>query len=69
MIYFVVAVIWGLVFGGFCSYLAKEKNRDGGNWFALGFFFSLIALITIAALPAKAKETPLQKITKNMKIQ
>lgn len=48
------AVIWGIIFGAFCAYLAKQKNRDSGAWFALGFLFSLIALIAIAASP-KAK--------------
>lgn len=40
----------GLVFGGACAILATNKNRDPLGWFALGFFFSLVALIVIAAL-------------------
>lgn len=40
----------GLVFGGACAVLAVNKNRDPLGWFALGFFFSLVALIVIAAL-------------------
>jgi hypothetical protein len=48
LIYFVS----GLVFGGACATLAANKNRDPLGWFALGFFFSLVALIVIAALSA-----------------
>jgi hypothetical protein len=40
----------GLIFGGACSILAANKHRDPLGWFALGFFFSLVALIVIAAL-------------------
>ena len=40
----------GVVFGGACAILAANKNRDPLGWFALGFFFSIIALIVIAAL-------------------
>ncbi|KGD95698.1 hypothetical protein [Rhizobium sp. YS-1r] len=40
----------GVVFGGACAILAANKNRDPLGWFALGFFFSLVALILIAAL-------------------
>jgi thiol:disulfide interchange protein len=42
----------GVVMGGFCAYIAGQKNRDPGGWFAVGFFFSLLALIAIAAVPA-----------------
>lgn len=49
-------IIWGIIFGAFCSFLAKQKKRDQGSWFALGFFFSLIALIAIAATPVQEKK-------------
>lgn len=45
-------VVSDTIFGLFCQYIAKEKNREGGTWFFLGFFFQLIALIAIAAIPA-----------------
>lgn len=47
----------GIVFGGACAILAANKNRDPLGWFALGFFFSIIALIVIAALSAVEKSS------------
>ena len=44
-------LLQAVVFGGFCSWLAKEKDRDRVGWFMLGALFSLIALIAIAAVP------------------
>jgi len=44
----VIAVL-SIVSGSFCSYLAKQKNRDAAAWFVLGFLFSIFALIAIAA--------------------
>lgn len=49
----------GVVLGGACAILAANKNRDPFGWFALGFFFSIIALIVIAAL------TPAEKSSAN----
>lgn len=31
--------------------IAREKGRNAENWAAAGFFFGLIGLIVIAALP------------------
>lgn len=45
----------GVVFGGACAILATNKNRDPLAWFAIGFFFSFIALIVIAALSPVVK--------------
>lgn len=42
----------GIVFGAFCAYIAGEKGRSTRNWFWLGFFFSLVALISIGTVPA-----------------
>lgn len=49
--FFFILFLQGLAFGGFCAYLAGQKNRDGFGWFLLGFFFSILALIAIAASP------------------
>ncbi|MBB2684369.1 UNVERIFIED_ORG: hypothetical protein GGD47_001946 [Rhizobium etli] len=48
----------GVVFGGGCAIIAANKNRDPLGWFALGFFFSFIALIVIAALSPADKSSP-----------
>jgi hypothetical protein len=40
-----------IVFGVFCSYIAAEKGRPGSSWFWLGFFFSLLAVLALIAVP------------------
>jgi hypothetical protein len=47
----------GVVFGGACAILAANKNRDPLGWFVLGFLFSIIALIVIAALSPAEKSS------------
>lgn len=47
----------GVVFGGACAILAANKGRDPLGWFALGFFFSVVALIVIAALSPAEKSS------------
>jgi hypothetical protein len=42
--------------GGFCYWLASEKNRDGTSWFFLGFIFGWIALIALAGSPILSEE-------------
>ena len=44
-------LIWGIIFGIACGYIANEKGRSAGAWSLLGFFFGLIALIIIVCLP------------------
>jgi hypothetical protein len=44
--------IIGLIFGLFCSFKAKEKNRATQEWFVLGFIFSFLALVILSFLPA-----------------
>lgn len=51
-----IPFVWGIIFGCFCAFLAKQKNRDTGAWFILGFLFSLIALIAIAVSPIREKK-------------
>ena len=53
----IIVGLSGVVFGGACATLSNNKNRDTFGWFVLGFFFSLVALIVIAAL------SPLDKTT------
>jgi hypothetical protein len=47
LIFFLQAI----VFGGFSSFIANEKNRDPLSWFFLGFVFSLIAVLALIAVP------------------
>ena len=49
-----VIVLWlvaGTVSGGFAAWLAKEKGRSAADWFALGFFFNLAALVSLVGAP------------------
>lgn len=47
----VLLLFQAIVFGFFSSYIAGEKNRGKVGWFFLGFFFSLLALLTLIAIP------------------
>lgn len=50
-----------VVFGGFCAYVASEKNRSAVAWGILGALFGLIALIAIAGLPSAYRTTPTRR--------
>ena len=47
----IVLLCQALIFGYFCSYIAKEKGRSGSDWFWLGFFFSFVAVLALIAVP------------------
>ena len=49
----IIILLQGVILGSFTAYVAKEKKRDALAWFFLGFFFSLIALLALMAVPAK----------------
>lgn len=44
-------VLFGLCFGAACAYLAIDRGRPAKAWFALGFLFSLVALIVLLTRP------------------
>ena len=48
---YVMLIAQGLIIGSLCSYVASQKNRNGSNWFVLGFFLSILALIALVAIP------------------
>jgi len=41
---------------GFCRKLAIEKGYSPGIWSVLGFFFSVLALLTLVGLPIRTKQ-------------
>ena len=47
----IALVLQAFVFGFFCGYIAQEKGRSYGSWFALGFFFSILAVFALIAVP------------------
>lgn len=57
----------GIVFGGACAIVATNKKRDPLGWFVLGFLFSLIALIVIAALSPNAGSPDRKRTRSGMK--
>lgn len=46
-----VIFLQGLIFGVFCSYIAGQKNRNRFSWFVLGYLFSILAMLTLVAVP------------------
>lgn len=62
-----ILVIQGLVFGFFCSYIAREKNRDSASWFCLGFAFSILAVLALIAVPKRDATPPSSDSTPSFK--
>ena len=48
-------VFGGIIVGLFTAEVAEEKGYGRWGWLALGFFFSIIALIAACGLPDKKK--------------
>jgi hypothetical protein len=49
----IILLIQGIIFGLFSAYIANEKNRNGTAWFFLGFFFSILSIFALIAIPRK----------------
>lgn len=58
-IYLLIIFVQGIIFGTFCSFIAREKNRDSTNWFLLGFLFSFLSILALMAIP-KVEENDYQ---------
>jgi hypothetical protein len=56
MEYIIAIIALHVVFAIFTGRLAHHKGFDEGRWFAAGFFFSLVGLITAAGLPDYSTE-------------
>ena len=50
----------------FCTWLAREKNRDLAVWFVLGCLFGILALVAIAGMPKAEIKTPSEFITETV---
>lgn len=57
-LYFIVALVTGFI----GQYVAKEKNREQGEGFILGFLLSVLGIIIVALLPTKSANQPPQVI-------
>jgi hypothetical protein len=62
-----IILLQALFCGCFCSFVAKEKNRDRAAWFLNGFFFSLIALIAVSGLPSLSALNEADKLINKLK--
>jgi len=47
MAIFIGVIIYGLLFGFACRYLAKEKNKNETTWFIIGFLLGIIGILLI----------------------
>ena len=60
-LYFIVALVTGFI----GQYVAKEKNREQGEGFILGFLLSVLGIIIVALLPTKTLNQQTQ-VTKEL---
>lgn len=60
---FFLLIANAIVIGGFCAYIAGEKNRSGGNWFIFGALFSFLALFALIAIPKLEKSDGTQELS------
>jgi hypothetical protein len=63
---FVPLILMGTIFGLISRYIAIKKGKSATTWFLLGFFFQLIGLIIIAALPSEKDETEKAELRKEV---
>ena len=49
----VLAASYAIAGGAFSARVAKVKGYDPFNWFIAGFFFAILALIALNALPTR----------------
>ena len=58
-------LLFTIICGFFSSFIANEKNRDSKDWFWLGFFFNIIALLALIAVPILPKKESIQPVKKS----
>ena len=59
--------IYMAVLSFFTAWLAQKKNYNYGYWLLLGFFFGIIALLTVGFAPINEKAIDNQQIDKPKK--
>ena len=67
MEFLILFLVYALIFGSICAYLAGEKGRSGGSWFFLGLVFGILALLVLIALPSEQRSSnePVQASTRS----
>jgi Short C-terminal domain len=48
--YFLIYLLVSVLFAFICASMAKSRNRSGGLWGVLGFFFGLFTVLILAIL-------------------
>ncbi len=51
-------------FGYWAGRVAVEKGYGFGGWFALGFFFPVVALLVVYIMPSRNPKTVIAGVTK-----
>jgi len=67
--FWLVLLVQAIIFGGFSSFIAREKKRNATNWFILGFLFSLLAVLALIAIPPLDKITRLSEESQNIEFR
>jgi RNA polymerase subunit RPABC4/transcription elongation factor Spt4 len=55
-------ILYAAVMATVCAFVAKQKCRNAGDWFVVGALLGIIALIALAALPAKTEQAPMTNV-------
>lgn len=63
----ITMIIWMLM-GLATAYYAAQRGRDPYIWFALGFFFSIFALLALVLLPPLKTEAEMEADRRNIEI-
>lgn len=59
-LFWTIVIAQSIICGGFCAYIAGQKDRSVSAWFWLGILFGIFALIAIAAVPKQEDTTERQ---------
>jgi len=56
LVWVLIVLIQGLICGGLCTFVGREKGRDAFSWFLVGFFLGIFGLIAVAGVPSLGKK-------------
>ena len=56
LVWVLIVLIQGLICGGLCTFVGREKGRDAFSWFLVGFSLGIFGLIAVAGVPSLGKK-------------
>ena len=56
LVWVLIVLIQGLICGGLCTFVGREKGRDAFSWLLVGFFLGIFGLIAVAGVPSLGKK-------------